>query len=101
MPMAIDIAGIEMRQFVASAAPTYPPIATAATERTNARQAIPCAAAMSSAWVRCAKGPRTLSGPNVTKNRVKISPGPIMAPQSRRPHRADEFRLMIASGADD
>src|SRR5262245_42150255 len=77
-PAAISSAAREICQFAASARPTQPPANSAMTDSTKTRHTMPCMAAGSRSRVRVANGPSTLSGPSVTKNSVKISPGPII-----------------------
>jgi hypothetical protein len=79
MPVAMSSAGSETCQLSRRERPIQPPIARAASERTNTRSATPRSAAGLQAARLLRERPRTFSGPSVTKNRVKISPGPIMS----------------------
>jgi hypothetical protein len=79
MPAAIRSEASETCQLAASVRPTRPPSTTATVAIRNAHRGdLPHHGNHRDHAVRCANGPRSLSGPRVTKKIVKISAGPII-----------------------
>jgi len=76
MPPVSSMAASEICHFGSKTRPSRPPTTMAIVAITNARTAISRTVASPKPRVRWANGPSTLSGPSVTKNRVKISAGP-------------------------